>query len=479
VADLKFTKGKFCLIWLVVFAGWPLFAAEVVYIDPELKFAIVDQGRTHGLNPGTNVCMLNADGFILTCSGIVVANRTKAALRLPPNEMERLQVGNKVTIKAIYLKDEIPGDGKSRSKIVFRSAKMPPEAMPATISLAADAKEREISLADGSAARMEEQERAAKDASSQAPAGKPEGGVSSGDSSSPAADPPVVQIIEQEEKDPYSELGKLGELVKIGGLDKNREKSDKLTAKQIRARTVFRAFTLETQYLVPLSGATTHNVPKFATVPADQSPIGTLWEKYNKKNSPESGVALQMRFVSPRDAVFLFGWRQLRPASQSVTTGLDANFPEIESTSETSVESTGIWAEKVWRMKPREFTMSDFGLGLDVDQSDVYFKSGFDAPALPTNKDANGIIGNARSRLAVLSLRTSAAQIVKWDRFTALIGLGVYFPLYTINKTYSASGKAPSSANLTTDLREDMQKIIDHKPSRVAADLHIGIGCDF
>jgi len=114
--------------------------AKVEYIDPKLTFAIVDKGIINGIAPGSNICVLDDKKFIISCSGVVLVNRTKAAIRLPAEELKRIRLGSEISIKVIYLRDDAAPGTSSEGLPVFRPAKLHPASLPPTISSAASEK---------------------------------------------------------------------------------------------------------------------------------------------------------------------------------------------------------------------------------------------------------------------------------------------------------------------------------------------------
>jgi hypothetical protein len=183
--------------------------------------------------------------------------------------------------------------------------------------------------------------------------------------------------------------------------------------------------------------------------------------------------------MNPREINYNFGWRYYQKVSASADSNLDARFPSIQAHSSTSGESLGIWGQRLWRLKSYEFLFTDLGLGADFNVSDVEFKSNYDAGDTSQDPLASGLIANARSRLAALSLRASAAQILKIYRFNLSIALAIYRPIWIVNKSFEANAKVPAGGSLSGDEIEDIKQAIDHKKTGLAADLHVGIGSQF
>jgi len=430
--------------------------AKVEYIDPKLTFAIVDKGIIHGIAPGSNICVLDDKKFIISCSGVVLVNRTKAAIRLPAEELKRIRLGSEISIKVIYLRDDAAPGTSSEGLPVFRPAKLHPASLPPTISSAASEKESELS------------------AGYEGPPPQPSyvDSYSVGGSAESVSGP----VVDQNAQDPYADIDRLSDIVKLGDSKKDRAN---MTWKELRERIVFRAFTVEAQMLYPLSQAASFRAPIFETIPETNPTRSTLWNPSEVTKKPSSGFSLQLAFMNPREINYNFGWRYYQKVLASADSNLDARFPIIQAHSSTSGESLGIWGQRLWRLKPYEFLFTDLGLGADFNVSDVAFKSNYDAGDTSQDPLASGLIANARSRLATLSLRASAAQILKIHRFNLSIALAIYRPIWVVNKSFEANAKVPAGGSLSGDEIEDIKQAIDHKKTGLAADLHVGIGSQF
>lgn len=432
-------------------------AAKVEYIDPKLTFIIVDQGMIHGVSPGANICVLDEQKFIISCGGVVLVNRTKAALRLPIEEAKRIRLGSEISIKEIYLKDDAaPGPG-SMGLPVFRPARVRPAALPPTISSAASAKEDELS------------------AGYEGPPPQPSyvDPLPNQGASSDAISGPIV---EQNAEDPYSEIDRLSDIVK---LPDNKKDMSNLTWKELRERIVFRAFTVEAQALYPLSQPATYKAPAFSTIPDTNPTRSTIWNASTVTKKPASGISLQLSFMNPREINYNFGWRYYQKVSTTIDSSLDARFPRLFAHSSTVAESMGLWGQRLWRFKPNSLLFTDLGLGADFNVSDVAFKSNYDSIDPSQDPLASGLIANARSRLASMSIRGSIAQVLKFYRFNISLALAVYKPVYLIDNTFDANTKVPSGATISSDEMDDVKNAIDHKQNRLAADIHFGIGGQF
>jgi len=432
------------------------YAAKVEYIDPKLTFAIVDKGIIHGVSPGANICVLDERKFIISCGGVVLVNRTKAAIRLPTEELKRIRLGSEISIKEIYLKDDAAPGSASDGLPVFRPAKLRPTSLPPTISSAASEKENELS------------------AGYEGPPQQPSYvDAYPGGSSSEALSGP---IIDQNAQDPYSDIDRLSDIVKLS--DSKKDYSN-LTWKELRERIVFRAFTVEAQMLYPISQAASFRAPVFATIPETNPTRTTLWNPTEVRKKPSSGFSLQLAFMNPREINYNFGWRYYQKVSASADSNLDARFPSIQAHSSTAGESLGIWGQRLWRFKPYDFLFTDLGLGADFNVSDIAFKANYGAQDSTQDPLASGLIASARSRLATLSVRGSAAQVVKFYRFNLSIALAISRPILIVNKSFEANAKVPAGGTLSGDEIEDIKQAIDHKKTNLAADLHIGIGSQF
>lgn len=445
------------MAWVSVVANH-LYAANVEYIDPKLKFAIVDQGLIHGIEPGSNICVLDDQKFIISCGGVVIVKRTKAAIRLPIEEMKRIHLGSQVTLKEIYLKDDASPRGDSEGLPVFRAAKMRPTSLPPTVSASAYEKEQELS--QGTVADEPPQQPAYVDSNPSSDLG--------GQVSGP--------VIEQNAQDPYADIDRLSDLIKMSD---TRKDGKNLTWKELRERIVFRAFTVESQILYPIQGASTFNGPVFSTIPENNSTRSSMWNSANLKKKPTSGFSLQLAFMNPREINYNFGWRYFQKVVSKTDTRLDARFPRIVAHSAIEAESMGLWAQRLWRFKPFEMFFTDLGLGADFNVSDVIFKSNYESMDTTQDPLASGLIANAQSRLASISLRGSAAQIFKISRFNLSLALAVYAPIYNAHQSFQANTKVPAGGTLSSDETEDMKRAINHRKNRIAADLHAGIGCQF
>ncbi len=430
-------------------------AARVEYIDPKLNFAIVDQGRIHGVAPGANICILDDKKFITSCSGVVLVNRTKAAIRLPAEEMRRIQLGSEISIKEIFLKDDAAPGVSSQGLPVFRPARVKTSSLPSTISAAASEKESELSVGY------------------EGPPPQPSYVESRSESTSESLSGPVV---EQNAQDPYADIDRLGDIVKLP--DSKRDLTN-LTWKELRERIVFRAFTVETQIIFPLSQAAGYRAPSFATIPADNPARTTMWETRDVKKTATSGFSLQLNFMNPKEINYNFGWRYYPKVAVSYDSNLDERFPRILSHSKTAAESMGLWAQRIWRFKQYDFLFTDLGLGADFNVSDVSFKSNYDSSDADSDPLASGLIANARSRMSSLSFRASAAQVMKIFRFNLSLALSVYKPVFIANSSFEANAKVPAGGTISSDEIEDMKTAINHTHKNFAADLHLGIGSQF
>lgn len=431
------------------------FGARVEYIDPRLNFAIIDKGIIHGIISGSNICVLDEKQFIISCGGVVLVNRTKAAIRLPLEEMKKIQIGGQVSIKEIYLKDEASPYATSDELPVFRPARMRPSTLPPTISYAAEQKELELGGANGP---------------------PPQPGYVDSNSNNSASESISGPIVEQDAKDPYADIDRLSDVVRLPDSSKS---SKKLTWKELKKRIVFRAFTVETQALYPLIPAALFKAPAFATIPANNPVRPTMWDQRDLKKKPKTGVSLQLGFMNPQEINYNFGWRYYQKVIANSESKMDARFPQQIAQTAIDSESMGLWAQRLWRFKPLDFLFTDLGFGGDFNVSDISFKSFYDSVNPSSDPLASGLIANARSRIATFSLRGSIAQVIKISRFNISLALSLYTPLVTANTSFQANAKAPAGNIVSSDPEDDLQKAIDHRKNKMASDLHFGIGSQF
>lgn len=85
---------------------------RVIFVDPKKRYLIIDKppGSTE-FRKGARVCLHSRANFFLSCSAVVVSNRTKAALVLSKLDMERVKVGMPAEVKEIFIKKDDPVKG--------------------------------------------------------------------------------------------------------------------------------------------------------------------------------------------------------------------------------------------------------------------------------------------------------------------------------------------------------------------------------
>ncbi len=423
-------------------------AAEVVFVDPDLRFAVIDQGNLQGISVNSNVCVLDESGFILSCGAVTIAKRNMGAIRLPPEEMRRLRVGLKVSLKAIYLKDEKPPGSPKGQPDVFRPALVVPESLAGPVQSAANTKERELSAA--------------------AHLGDPP------PSDAASGQPVAGQEVPHDAKDPYADLGKLENALTIG--DKV-EKDNRLREERRIARTPppVKAFSLHPLLLAPLLNPVAYNDLTFDKIERDQPESTSIWETTPAAKRTKGGMGILARFEGSRDKVYTLGWRYLNYNKREVRTVLDDSYPDISATSTTKSDATGIWAERSFNVNRTKSFATEVGLGGDLFFSDLTFESAYLQEGA-TNSLGDGVIAFARSRLVVVSLRTSITEYFRIGPGFLSAGLGVLLPLTAVRKSFSGEEHPPPTTTFHGDPDADLQDSLDHKPTRFAADAHLALG---
>ncbi len=422
--------------------------AEVVFVDPELRFAVIDQGNLQGIGVNSNVCVLDATGFILSCGAVIIAKRNMGAIKLPPEEMRRLRVGLKVSLKPIYLKDEKPPGALKGQPDVFRPALVRPESLAGPVQSAANSKERELSAAA---------QRADPPPADGAPGQAVEG-----------------QALPHDAKDPFADLAKLYNALTFGDKVEN---NNRLREERRIARTPppVRSFSLHPLLLAPLLNPVTYNDLAFDEIERDQPESASIWDTTPAAKRTKGGMGILARFEGSKDKVYTLGWRYLNFNKREVRTVLDEAYPDISATSTTKADATGIWAERSFNVNRTGSFSTEVGLGGDLFFSDLTFESAYLQEGA-TNSLGDGVIAFARSRLVVVSLRTSITQYFRIGPGFFSAGLGVLVPLTAVRKSFSGEEHPPPTSTFRGDPEDDLQDSLDHRTTRFAADAHLALG---
>ncbi len=439
-----------CFLALFLFFGQVAGAlgAEVVFVDPELRFAVIDQGNLQGIAVNSNVCVLDGSGFILSCGAVIIAKRNMGAIKLSPDEMRRLKVGLKVFLKPIYLKDEKPPGTPKGQPDVFRPALVPPESLAGPVQSAAKTKERELSAA------------------AQRPDPPPADG---------AAGPALEgKEVPHDAKDPYADLGKLENALTIGDklAKNNRLREERRIA---RAPPPVKAFSLHPLFLVPLLNPVAYNDLTFDTIKRDQPEVASIWDTTPAAKRTKGGMGILARFEGSKDKVYTLGWRYLNFNKSEVRTVLDDSYPDISATSTTKADATGIWAERSFNVNRTGSFATEVGFGGDLFFSDLTFESTHLQEGA-TNSLGDGVIAFARSRLVVVSLRTSITEYFRIGPGFLSAGLDVLVPLTAVRKSFSGEEHPPPTSTFHGDPEADLQGSLDHRTTRFAADAHLALG---
>lgn len=504
--------------------------AKVVYVDPKLRFLVVDKGVYKDLAAGSHICLLNDSGFIVTCSGIVLANKSKAGLRFPLAEMKKLKVGSKVRLKTVYLKADGPKELKSSPK--FYQAKVDPLRLPKTIIRDAVKAEKLIQLRKidikpisppapppdippvdapaGEAAVAATASAAAAEVAAEAAAATDQvvaPGTGAGEPSEKELE--SGQEVQHEVGKPYPEevAGNDfptitdGQGASAGTAKKDpaalvdvpeaEKKAAEVPAEEVKSVTIvddlavfftrkipIKFFRYEVMALRPVFSHIKFNYVDFSTVSPESSQRDSLWDNNATKETPASGFGVQVKIFGRGSWVYNVGLRYWNFDNFRSVQRLDQNISDLVADTKITVDSNAAWGELGRREKLIGPIGYYYGGGLDVDVSEVKFQSvrrideGADRTDSLTAQE--GIIGFARSGLTILSFRsTGSLEMTMFNMGMSLTGTMI-LPFYTTRRSFDAEVSVPINVQLSSDGEKDLERSISHDKGKFGLELSFG-----
>lgn len=539
-AVTKYDPGisRWLLLAFVLFCLFPsaLLAvdARVVYVDPKLRFLVIDKGVHRDLAAGSHVCLLNETGFIVTCSGIVLANKTKAGLRFPLAEMKKLKVGSKVRLKTVYLKADGPRGLKSTPK--FYQAKVNPSTIPKAVFRDAVRAEKLVGT------RKLEPRPPAEEATAATPsegaAGASEGGkdavvagsgVSLGDAGGAGSalgedslsgepkpedlesgeevthdvgkpyptevtvDPPPPTEAAADANATDTEGDK--EEAEDEGVEETADQQEKKDEAGDKAapqtwtvvddilglftrQVPVKFFRYEAQALRPVFSHIKYNYIDFDTITPETSSRGSLWKNSANQAPPSSGLGIQLKVFGRGSWVYNAGWRYWNFDNYRSVQRLDTSFVDLVADTKMTVDSSAAWGELGTRKMLVGRLGYYYGGGLDIDMSEVKFQSirRIDDGVERTSSLAaqEGIIGFARSNLTIVSLRTSGSlEFSIFNVGTTLTGV-VLVPVYAARRSYEGSVSVPANVTIDSSGDDDLKRAIGHDKGKFGLELSLG-----
>lgn len=516
------------------FYAGPLLAvdARVVYVDPKLRFLVIDKGVYRDLAAGSHVCLLSESGFIVTCSGIVLANKSKAGLRFPLAEMKKLKVGSKVRLKTVYLKADGPRGLKSSPR--FYQAKVSPSNVPKSIVRDAVRAEKLIG------ARKLEPKPPAAEEQQPGGGGAPSASTALGDAATGSGSPPGPgdgsEPAEEGSGEPKPEELEAGEEVahEVGKpypkevtvdppppadhvapnvpeaadakKDEDEDEDDEEQAEDVaqeekkeepeekhgpQTTTVvddllslftrkvpIKFFRYEVQALRPVFSHIKYNYLDFDTVTPETAGRSTLWKTGADREAPASGFGLQLKVFGRGSWVYNVGWRYWNFDNYRSVQRLDTSFGDLVADTKMTIDSSAAWLELGKRNMIIGRLGYYYGGGLDVDVSEVKFQSVRRINDGVERTDAlaaqEGIIGFARSNLTILSLRTSGSlEFSLFNVGTTLTGVAL-IPVYATRQSYEGSVQVPANVTMDSTGDEDLRRSIDHDKGKFGLEFSMG-----
>lgn len=491
---------------LVLLAGFAASASAapaggVAYIDPQDRFFIVDIVGMKDVQKGTNLCILDENGSVVSCGAVLVSNKTKAGLRLPPSEMKKIKLGGKMSVKPIYLKDDgAPASDKSAAP--FRVARTKADAQTTAITKEAERKDSEIAAKEAKAraqakanpkeaerqeAERKEAERKAAEAAAKAASadGNAAAGSGKGAGGAPGTSPAGGDAAEGFEDNaaasvPEAEAGSdaataLPDAKKTAAAGSGKPVTPAAESPPYRAPlTATRLELMGSLFSRPLVNV---NYLSLATIKDAGAESGTLWQRNSRARPPlGSTVGALVRLSLLKNYGFAAGVRFRRDEKAAYQQPMDAAFPALFSTTSTKVTDSGLWLEGTRTLRTSRFTWNQFGLGADVETSDVSMKTV--RGALP-GETSGEIIAVARSRLSVVSLRAEATQDVAWGHAGLSLGLALLKPVKKFAASFESSVVTPKNVTLTSNPDEDLRGSLGHDTASYGLDLHLALYTKF
>jgi hypothetical protein len=411
--------------------------ARVVYVDPKLRFLVIDKGVHRDLAAGSHVCLLNETGFIVTCSGIVLANKTKAGLRFPLAEMKKMKVGSKVRLKTVYLKADGPRGLKSAPK--FYQAKVNPSTVPKAVFRDAVRAEKLVGTrkleprppVEEKPAEATPEAAAAAAATGAASAGKDVAGVGSGtgqtgeagaagDGQTPSGEPKPEELESGEEvthevgkpypaevavdppppAEPATDAQAGAETEQDSEEDTEEDEVEEKTADQqekkgepgdaaapqtwtlvddilglFTRQVPVKFFRYEAQALRPIFSHIRYNYIDFDTITPETSSRSSLWKDSASQAPPSSGLGIQLKVFGRGSWVYNVGWRYWNFDNYRSVQRLDTSFVDLVADTRMTVDSSAAWGELGIRKLLVGRLGYYYGGGLDIDMSEVKFQS--------------------------------------------------------------------------------------------------------
>lgn len=492
--------------------------AKVVYIDPTLRFLVIDKGTFKDLAAGSHICLLNEIGFIVTCSGIVLANKTKAGLRFPIEEMQKLSVGSKVRLKVVYLKAEGPKGPKDPPR--FYQAKVSPKNLPKPILRDAVLAEKLLGMREigrrspeAETTNTDSKNPGENDETATAKLSRTESSQSKSTPDTPNGDPTPQELESGQEVthqvgQPYPEH--LTKPTMPEDNTKSAEKSDDQTDKQDQEErqnkkieehsktssgpssptfmeqitSLFtrdppiKFFRYEMQMLLPIVPHIKYNHLDFDTISTNSNNRWSLWRPKTPQR-PTNGLGFQFKIFGRGTWVYNFGWRYWNYDHYRSVQRLDKSFPYLVADTKMRVDTYGVWAELGRRSLFFWKLGYYYGGGLDFDTSEIKFQSirHIDSGVERSNElvAQEGIIAFARSNLNVLSIRVSGS--LEFSIFNVGTSLGgvLLFPIYAPEALYEGHTAVPGNVDLSRSGETDLKDSIGHSVEKFGAELSLGI----
>ncbi|MCX6128533.1 MAG: hypothetical protein NTX25_05635 [Proteobacteria bacterium] len=460
--------GLFWICWeSIALAGN---GSEILYMDDEANFLLFDQIPSD-IKEGDHVCLFQSEATAPYCEARVRWISRKPLVFTSAAVLAKLQVGNVLEVKRIYLVDKNSTgttytDTTSFSKDFLGKA----QAQKRSEDIQKEQSEQP-KVPKGSAPSLQ----------AEAPA------ITGGDF--PEIFIPKIRKNRTRAKKDTSETAETIAAIKKALKDKASSSYQFLPTRQeltvvheeVQAPTrsedeippspLHQAIDYNVFQTIPILPVASFQSLRFRTVSSDSLERNSLWVKNNGSLKSTLGSGFSLNLLQNLNQIFSFGWRYHvyeRASSRATYDDIDDRF---EARTSTRISSQAVHAAMGWRRELTDYLLFDQSFGLDFYYTELWFK----ALNVDTSTDRSEAIGFARSSFFFLAPRWQTSLRLQYHAWGISLSSVLEVPMLSFNRNFEGSAAKPDRLIYSQDFQRDLQNSLTHKIRPIGLEILLGM----